>query len=186
MDLLSNLLIAIGLAMDCFAVSIVAGTSRTLPKARAALVIPLLFGGFQIGMNLIGWLAGTQLVNLIAGFDHWVAFLLLAVIGGKMIWEGGKDEGERGEIRYFAIGTLLVLSIATSIDSLGVGLSFALIGSGILIPVILIGLASWAFSILGILLGDRLAQLFGGRIEILGGLILIGIGIRILLEHGIA
>jgi len=185
MDLVSVVLIAIGLALDCFAVSIAVGTSSDLPRLTAAGVIALFFGGFQIGMNLIGWGAGTWLVGLIAGFDHWVAFLLLLVIGAKMILEGIQEVEEREDVQYFQISTLVLLSLATSMDSLGVGLSFALLSTTILVPALIIGVTAFLLSFMGVILGTRLGEFFGQRIEIAGGVILIGIGIRILLQHGI-
>lgn len=186
MDLVSITLIAIGLALDCFAVSLTVGTSRSIPRYTAAGVIALLFGGFQIGMNLIGWAAGTWLADLITGFDHWVAFFLLAIIGVKMILEGIDNGEEWRELTTFNFSTLIILSLATSMDSLGVGLSFALLSTSILIPALIIGVIAFFLSFMGVFLGNRIGQIFGRRIEVAGGLILIGIGIRILIEHGIS
>lgn len=185
MDILTITLIAIGLALDCFAVSLAMGSSNEVTKISDAFIVALLFGGFQIGMNLIGWGAGTRLVNFIGSFDHWIAFILLSIIGVKMMVEGLKKEDGRGSSNYLEYMTLTILSIATSIDSLGVGLSFALLKTNIILPALIIGMVSFTLSFAGVMLGDRLTQAFGEHIEILGGLILIGIGIRILIEHGV-
>ncbi len=182
MDILTLLLISIGLAMDCLAVSLAAGTKKAIPRVRTATVLALLFGGFQFLMNVVGWAVGLTLLPVISGFDHWVAFLLLAGIGGKMIYEGARGEGDV-EWSGLRSHTLLLLAVATSIDSLGVGLSFALLATGILIPALVIGIVSAAVSYAGVFLGSRLTERFGERMEILGGIILIGIGTQILLEH---
>jgi Predicted membrane protein len=182
MDLPTLLLIATGLAMDCFAVALAVGTRKGIPRIRYAAMLALVFGGFQSLMNIIGWAAGVSLLPYISGFDHWIAFILLAGIGGKMIYEG-IGGGERQEWDRMQAGTLLVLAVATSIDSLGVGLSFALLAADIVIPALIIGAVSALFASNGVLLGNRLAERFGERMEILGGVILIGIGLRILLEH---
>jgi putative Mn2+ efflux pump MntP len=182
MDPLILFLISVSLAMDCLAVSLAVGTRKTFPRMHIAVILGLVFGGFQFIMNLMGWAAGTWLLPFISGFDHWIAFFLLAGIGAKMIYEGVWGD-ERQEWVRMQPATLLLLAVATSIDSLGVGLSFALLATSILIPAISIGVVSAIFSFAGALLGDRLAQRFGERMEILGGCILIGIGLRILLEH---
>lgn len=182
MELSLVLLISVGLAMDCFAVSLAAGTSISSGKLRAALIIAAFFGGFQAMMALVGWLCGTWLEPVIASFDHWAAFLILSIIGGKMIIEGFSGEEERRK-SYLALPVLLMLSIATSIDSLGVGLSLALISSGILAEAALIGLVSMIVSFAGVMAGGHLATRFGRPVEIAGGIILILIGIRILTGH---
>ncbi|NYT07496.1 MAG: manganese efflux pump [Methanomicrobiales archaeon] len=182
MDLSLVLLVGIGLAMDCFAVSLAAGTTISSERVRAALIIAACFGGFQALMALIGWLGGTWLAPVIAPFDHWAAFIILAIIGGKMILEGFFEEEERKK-DYLAIPVLILLSVATSIDSLGVGLSLALISSGILVEAAIIGLVSLLFSFTGVMAGGRLASRFGKPVEIAGGIILILIGVRILAGH---
>jgi putative Mn2+ efflux pump MntP len=183
MDPILLLLISVGLAMDCFAVSLAVSTQKNIPRIRIAAVLAVVFGGFQFGMNLIGWAAGASLLPFITGFDHWIAFILLTAVGGKMIFDGLRDERRRGEPRILQTTTLLFLALATSIDSLGVGLSFAFLATPILFPSLVIGLVSAFFSLIGVLLGNSMAERFGERIEILGGIILIGIGLRILVEH---
>jgi putative Mn2+ efflux pump MntP len=183
MDLLILLFVSIGLAMDCLAVSLAVGTRKQIPTTRIALTLALVFGGFQFIMNIMGWAMGEWLIPFLAGFDHWVAFILLAVIGGKMIYDGFKGAEESKTVKILQPATLLLLAVATSIDSLGVGLSFALLAIVILIPALMIGMVSAVFSFAGVFLGNRLAEHFGERMEILGGIILIGIGVRILFGH---
>ena len=182
MEISLVLLVAIGLAMDCFAVSLAAGTTISIGKTRAALIIAACFGSFQAIMALLGWMAGTWLAPLIASFDHWAAFIILSLIGGKMIVEGFSGEAERRR-DYLSMPVLLLLSIATSIDSLGVGLSLALISSGIIFEALVIGLVSLLLTFAGVMIGGRLASRFGRPVETAGGIILILIGIRILAGH---
>jgi putative Mn2+ efflux pump MntP len=182
MDLFMVLLVAVALAMDCFAVSLAAGTTIGEERVRAAITIALIFGLFQAGMAGVGWAAGTWLEFFITSFDHWVAFLILSVIGVHMIYEGMAGNPE--EVRdYLSPTVLLLLAIATSMDSLGVGLSLALLSTPILVPAILIGLVSLLFSFSGVMIGSGIARRLGKPVEIAGGIILILIGIRILIGH---
>ena len=176
------LLVAIGLAMDCFAVSLAAGTTIPNRKIQAGLIIGAAFGVFQAIMAILGWASGTWLELFIAPFDHWVAFLILSLVGGKMIYDGisGIEEDKKD---YLAPGILILLSFVTSIDALGVGLSLALLSTGILLPALIIGVVSLVLSFSGVMLGGRLASRFGKPVEIAGGIILIIIGLRILAEH---
>ncbi|HUU75519.1 MAG TPA: manganese efflux pump MntP family protein [Methanoregulaceae archaeon] len=182
MESFTIIFIAVSLAMDCFAVSLAAGTAATGRKVRLAFILALSFGTFQFFMALIGWAAGTGTMDLLYGYDHWVAFVILAFIGGKMIYEGisGKEEKR---VNHYTVFTILGLSIATSMDALGVGLTFAFLEANILISAIIIGIASFVFSLAGVFLGSRLGNLLGKKVEIAGGVILILIGIRILAEH---
>jgi putative Mn2+ efflux pump MntP len=182
MDPITLFFISIGLAMDCFAVSLAVGARRNIPRMRIAVLLALLFGGFQAIMNIAGWAAGEWLLPFISEFDHWIAFILLAAIGGKMIHDGMREKDGEEEVQIQG-ATLLLLAIATSIDSLGVGLSFALLATFILFPALIIGMVSAIFSFFGVLSGRRLTEHFGERMETLGGIILIGIGLRILMEH---
>ena len=143
----------------------------------------LFFGIFQSGMLITGWIAGISFYEFISGFDHWIAFLILALIGGKMILEGFEEEKEKSPGYYTTLPMLLVLSIATSIDSLGVGLSFALLNTGILVSAAVIGVVSFIFSYAGVTFGSGLAGVLGKKVEIIGGVILILIGVQILLGH---
>jgi putative Mn2+ efflux pump MntP len=183
MDLLTPALIGIGLSMDCFAVSLAIGTTTKTRLIYAAVIIALCFGAFQAGMTVIGWAAGVSLIGLISAYDHWVAFILLAIIGGKMIWEGirgGEDEAPLESIRIVPV---IVLSLATSIDALAVGISFGVLQTAVLIPVLMIGIVCFGISFAGVMLGERLESFLGNKMEIFGGIILILIGLRILTEH---
>ncbi len=182
MDLLTIVLIAIGLAMDAFAVSIAKGIVISHERRRAAILLASFFGGFQMFMPVIGWYAGLGLKEIIAGVDHWIAFGLLAFIGSKMIYDSTKKDKENTE-QTLRIQTLLTLAIATSIDALMVGLSFAFLQTSLVEPILLIGIITFLLSILGFYFGCGIGSLFGSRIKVIGGLILIGIGVRILLEH---
>jgi len=183
MDITSIVLIAFGLAMDAFAVSITSGITIRQLKINNALKIALFFGSFQAIMPIIGWLAGLSLRNFISEIDHWIAFGLLSFIGCKMIYESITIQSSEKEINPLNVYVLLVLSIATSIDALAVGLSFAILKISIMTPVVIIGTITFALSFLGVFIGDRIGHFFENKIEIAGGLLLIGIGIKILVEH---
>jgi manganese efflux pump family protein len=182
MDVLTITLIAVGLAMDAFAVSIARGLSIETHKRKSALIIASFFCAFQMIMPLIGWFAGIELVDLIKGIDHWIAFGLLVLIGSKMIYDSTKKEASQGgcSLRLHA---LLTLSIATSIDALMVGLSFAFLQTDILAPIVVIGIITFSLSYAGFLFGNVIGNFFRNRIKAVGGIILIAIGIRILIEH---
>jgi len=186
MDVILPVLIGIGLSMDCFAVSLALGTTTKNKLLDTAIIIALFFGLFQTGMILAGWAAGTGFLMYIAGFDHWVAFFLLALIGIKMIIEGFEAGDEKEPVFVLRIIPVIVLSIATSIDSLGVGISFAFLHADILIPAIIIGIVAFIFSFAGVISGTRLKALLGKRIEIAGGIILVAIGLNILFTHIVA
>jgi putative Mn2+ efflux pump MntP len=183
MDLLTPVLIGIGLSMDCLAVAIACGTSLKMGRLQVALVAGLAFGGFQAGMTIIGYAAGASFIGIISPYDHWVAFFLLAGIGVKMIYEATKEECGEERVDLLHFPSLLTLSFATSIDALAVGLSFAFLQTTILFPAAIIGAVTFVFSVTGILVGEKLAGLFGRKIEIIGGVILIAIGMRVLIEH---
>jgi len=177
-------LIAIGLAMDCFAVSLGVGTAGTAVGLRPTFRLFFHFGLFQGGMTLLGWLAGKTVVTYIASVDHWVAFGLLVFVGVRMILGGLRKEGEQPAIPDPSRGmTLVILSIATSIDALAVGLSLALLEVNVFWSALLIGGVSALLSLVGLLLGNQLGMRFGKSMEVLGGIILIGIGLRVLITH---
>jgi putative Mn2+ efflux pump MntP len=169
--------------MDTFAVSIASGTVSKQVRATQALRMAFFFGGFQLVMPLIGSLAGLTLKKYIAGYDHWAAFGLLAAVGSKMIYESFKIKTSRRNFNFSNIFVLLVLSIATSIDALAVGITLSLITSSIITAVIIIGLITFTLSYLGVFVGQKLGHLFENKIEAIGGLILIGIGVKIVLQH---
>ena len=187
MTLWELLLLAIGVSMDAFAVSIGKGLSVKRVTAREILSVALWFGGFQALMPVIGYFLGVSFADLVTKVDHWIAFGLLALIGGNMIREAIKDrrgEGEHGHAdSSFAFKTMFLLAIATSIDALAVGVSLAFLNVNIWRSVAIIGLTTAAFSAVGLLIGKKVGCRFHETAQILGGLILIGIGIKILVEH---
>ena len=183
MDYLTIILTAMGLAMDCLAVSISCGITMNELNRKDAVVLAIFFGGFQGGMAFLGWLGGMGFAEQIESVDHWVAFGLLALIGGKMIKDGMEQKSECESFNIRKIKVLVILSIATSIDALAIGITYAFLQTPILIPVLLIGIMSFIFAIIGSTMGKRLGQFFGNRMEIIGGIILICLGIKILLEH---
>ena len=176
------ILIAIALAMDSFSVSITRGFTTTKTKMSVeALKVGFFFGTFQAIMPIIGWLAGLSIIDLISGFDHWLAFGLLAVIGIRMIYES-LTSGSRKIASSSRLKVLVMLSIATSIDALAVGLSLSFFEASILFPAITIGIITFSLSFLGVYIGKKLGNYFE-KIGVIGGIILILIGLRILIEH---
>jgi len=183
MDLATTLLIAVGLAMDAFAVSISGGATLREDRARWAVIIGALFGGFQAAMPVLGWLGGMGLASFIGIWGPWVAFLLLALIGGKMITEALRGDGESVQFAGGSTAVLLLLAVATSIDALAVGVSFAVLDTPILWPAVTIGIVTFALSAAGVLVGSSFGRIIGRKAGFVGGVILIGIGLRILLDH---
>ena len=185
-NILEILLIAIGLAMDAFAVSIASGATMKKLEMKNALKMGLFFGGFQAIMPVIGWLAGIGMKSFITGVDHWIAFGLLTLIGGKMIYEAMKiqPEEENGPgSGPFDTGMLFILAVATSIDALAVGITFSVLSVSIILPALVIGGVTFIISVTGVQLGVKGGHFFENKIEVAGGLILLGIGIKILLDH---
>ena len=183
MGLVEMLLIAVGLAMDAFAVSLGVGATQYAHGFRPAFRLAFHFGLFQMLMPAAGWLAGAAVVEKFAAVDHWIAFGLLALVGGRMVREG-LGKGESHPPRDPSRGlTLIVLCVATSIDALAVGLSLAMLKVRILYPVLVIGAVTGSLSLVGLKAGKRLGAMFGKRMEVFGGLVLLVIGIRILVEH---
>jgi len=184
MDFLTLIGIALALAMDAFAVAL--GTGLCLPQltGRHLFRFGFHFGLFQALMPIIGWLAGVTVREYIESIDHWLAFGLLSLVGGKMLWEAWHNEADQCRKGDPTRGwSLVMLSIATSIDALAVGLSLAILGVDIWTPALVIGVVAGALTLCGMLLGRRLGQAWGKRVEIFGGLVLIAIGVKILLEH---
>ena len=176
--------IAIGLAMDAFAVSIATSILLVKVSHRQVFRFAFHFGLFQAVMPIIGWFAGRTVSDMIETWDHWVAFGLLAIIGGKAIYEALKaNDGERSINDPTKGISLVMLSVATSIDALAVGLSFAFLHVSIWYPVIIIGVVTGVLSMIGMLAGSSLGKKFGKRISVLGGIILLVIGVKILVEH---
>ncbi len=183
MELVSIIIIAVGLAMDAFAVSIVSGAAYKQLKLKHTLRIALFFGGFQALMPLVGSLAGLSIKKYIEGFDHWIVFGILSAIGAKMIYESFKIGTEGQSFDPSNISTLLVLSVATSIDALAVGITLSLITSPIITAVIIIGSVTFVLSYFGVSVGRKIGHFFESKIEALGGLFLIALGLKILIQH---
>ncbi len=177
------LLIAFGLAVDAFAVSISSGVAIKRLKVAHALTIAAFFGGFQAIMPGIGWLAGEGLKDFIAGIDHWVAFGLLTFIGCKMIYESRQMKSIDEKTDPMNVHVLLMLSVATSIDALAVGLTLSLLDISVLVAAVVIGLVTFVLSFLGVYVGNTFGHMFENKVEAVGGLILIGIGTKMLVEH---
>jgi putative Mn2+ efflux pump MntP len=183
MEHLTSVLIGIGLAMDAFTVSLGIGTGKQANYNRAKFRLIFHFGLFQAAMTVLGWYAGNTVAHYIREFDHWIAMALLGYVGMNMIRSGVNPEADsyisdpsKGKI-------LIMLSIATSIDAMAVGLSMAMLDQPWLVPVMIIGIVTWGLCTIGLLIGDKLGKKFGKRMEIFGGLILIGIGLRVLITH---
>lgn len=184
MGIVELILISIGLAMDAFAVSICKGIKMPSKKFWHILVIALFFGGFQMLMPIIGWFLGSRFETYITNFDHWIAFLLLFIIGGKMIIESFKKDSDESEVtEKFDLKEIFILAIATSIDALAVGITFAFLKVNILLAGSLIGIITCALSVVGVVIGSLVGGKFKNKAELLGGIILVLIGLKILLEH---
>lgn len=183
MNVVNVLFIAVGLAMDAFAVSICSGVIIKKRKFKHALRFGLMFGGFQALMPILGWSAGVSFQSYVAAIDHWIVFGLLFFIGFKMIKDSFAIEEKENTASDLSWMVLFCLAIATSIDALAVGLGFAFLEVRIIYPSVIIGLTAFLFSFAGVYIGSKIGNLFEKRIEIMGGLVLIGIGVKILLEH---
>jgi putative Mn2+ efflux pump MntP len=183
MDLISVVLIAFGLAIDAFTVSVTYGISIT-NTLKNALKIALSFGIFQAVMPIVGWLAGLTVVNFVEKFSHWITFCILCCVGIKMIYESRKSSSflEGGDKSCIDNYKLFLLAIATSIDALAIGFAFAFLEITIAFPILIIGLITFILSVVGFSIGDKLTRLFGKRVEVIAGVVLIGVGIRILLK----
>jgi putative Mn2+ efflux pump MntP len=182
-NFLEVFLIALSMAMDAFAVCLGAGTQEQAAGPRPTFRLSFHFGLFQFLMPVVGWFAGVTVVRYISAYDHWVAFALLAFVGARMILSGLAANQEAQKNDPSRGWTLILLSIAVSIDALAIGLSLALIGVTIWYPAVVIGVVTGLVSWLGLRLGNVLGEKFGKRMEIVGGLALVGIGVRILAEH---
>ena len=181
MGLLELFLVAVGLSMDAFAVSICKGLSMPKMRWKNALLAGVYFGGFQALMPAIGYLLGTQFEDAISSIDHWVAFVLLAVIGINMIREAVGEEESLDD--SFDVKTMLLLAVATSIDALAVGVTFAFLKVNIVFAVVFIGCTTFVFGSAGIKIGNVFGSRFRAKAQIAGGVILVLIGLKILLEH---
>ena len=182
MGIAEIMIIAIGVSMDAFAVSICKGLSVRRLEWRYIGSVALWFGGFQALMPLVGYLLGVSFADFVSDVDHWIAFVLLGIIGGKMIKES--FENESCDVSAdFSCRSMLPMAIATSIDALAIGVSFAFLGVSIWVPVILIGVTTGLFSAAGVYIGNRFGCRYKSKAEFTGGLVLCLIGVKILLEH---
>ncbi len=184
MTILDLILLAVGVSMDAFAVSIAKGLATQRIRPKHYLSVAVWFGGFQALMPLVGYFLGVNFASAVEDYDHWIAFVLLGIIGGKMLYDtiaGDEDEGDFGA--SFGFKTMLVLAIATSIDALAVGISLAVVRADIWSAILFIGATTALFSVFGLRLGHVFGSRYKRGAEITGGLVLIAIGIKILIEH---
>jgi len=180
--MVESVLIGLGLSMDCFAVTLATGATAGIDRFKTALILATTFGIFQGGMTIGGWLLGSSFAGVVNSFAPWVAFLLLMGIGVKMCMDGFSDEKEDQPLSLHA-GLVIGLAIATSIDALAVGISYALLGIETVFPSLIIGALAFCISFLGIYAGRRLASILGSRMDIFGGVVLMLIGVKVLAEH---
>lgn len=183
MPFIEVFLLALSMAMDAFAVCLAAGTLEETQGPRPAFRLSFHFGLFQFIMPVIGWLVGATIEPLIRNFDHWIAFGLLGFIGGRMIYSALRDGEEQNSSDPSRGWTLVLLSVAVSIDALAVGLSLGVLGVIVWYPAIIIGIVTSLLSLVGLRIGSRLGRRFGKSVEIIGGIVLISIDLRILLQH---
>ncbi|HEY6724361.1 MAG TPA: manganese efflux pump MntP family protein [Polyangiaceae bacterium] len=187
MNALAILTLSVGLAMDATAVSAARGCAARAVRAQDVLRVALLFGGFQALMPGIGWLVGESFGSVVSAWDHWIAFALLGAIGGKMLWEAREAADPAtpagSDPDLFATHVLVVLAIATSIDALAAGITLPILGAPMLFSLASIGLITAVLSALGMLLGRRFGGILGRRLDAFGGVVLVGLGTKILVEH---
>ncbi len=190
MDLIELLLLAVGLSMDAFAVSVCKGLGMRRVNVKVAVVLGLFFGGFQALMPTIGWALGSQLLWLIAPIDHWIAFGLLAFIGGKMLWDAaheddaeGKPTGDAQDTERIDLGEYLMLAVATSIDALAVGISLAALSVNIVAAASFIGVVTFGFTLAGVAIGHYFGSRYQKPATVVGGCVLVFIGAKILAQH---
>ncbi len=183
MELMTIILISLGLAMDALAVSLCIGTTGQIPGLRGKFRLAAHFGIFQAGMTALGWLMGETIVQYVQAFDHWIAFALLGYVGCNLIRAGFDQDGRAFEHDPSTGKVLVLLSFATSIDAFAVGLSIPFLKIPVLLSVVMVGLVALLLSAIGLFTGIRLGEKFGKRMEIVGGITLIGIGIRVVLTH---
>ena len=182
MELFEIILIGIGLAMDAFAVSICKGLSMQKINLKNSIIIALYFGLFQAIMPALGFFLGSAFSTFVVQVDHWIAFILLAIIGGNMIKESKDDELEKKNDKV-NFKTMSILALATSIDAFAIGVTFAFFEVNLIISITIIGLITFILSFLGVIIGNRFGDKFQNKAELVGGIILIIIGLKILLEH---
>ena len=183
MNIFDLLLLAIGVSMDAFAVSIAKGLATQRLRLKHYASVALWFGGFQALMPVLGYFVGANFASVVANFDHWIAFILLAVIGGKMLYDTSTGSDEDGTGSDFRFRTMFVLAVATSIDAFAIGVSLAFLGADIWSATLFIGATTAAFSAFGLRLGNIFGYRYKHGAELTGGVVLILIGTKILVEH---
>ena len=183
MDYITIIALALGLAMDVFAVSLGIGTSPLEKSARMVFRLSFHFGFFQAAMTLLGWLAGNSLLGIIEKFDHWLVFVILCWLGIKMIIGGLNPEAQLSCLDPSRGKALVGICLATSIDALAAGITLAILNTNMIFTLLMIGIASFILAIIGLSAGNYLGKQFGHRMEIIGGLVLITIGVRVVLRH---
>ncbi len=184
MSFTSILMLALGLAMDATAVAAARGLAAPTVRARDALLVAVYFGGSQALMPVLGWGLGQQLGPAVEAVDHWIAFVLLSLIGGKMMWEArGEPEPVDASENLFALWPMFVLAVATSIDAFAVGVTLPMLGAPFLRSIVTIGLVTAGLSVAGLFAGRHLGARLGKRLDFAGGLVLLGLGTRILVQH---
>ena len=179
------MLLAVGLAMDATAVAAARGMAATRIRARDAVLVAGLFGGFQALMPLLGFFIGARLEAWLGGWDYWLAFALLAGVGGKMLWEArsGESEGSTNGRDPFGFKVMLVLAVATSIDAWAVGITLPILHAPLVLSLVVIGVTTAVLSLLGLSVGRRFGSVLGRRLDVFGGLLLVGMGLKLLLDH---
>ena len=180
MGIIEIVLIGLSLAMDAFAVSICKGLSMKKMNWKSAIIISLYFGIFQAFMPVVGYFLGSTFESYVTNIDHWIAFILLSLIGGNMIKESFEDKKKNDKIDF---KTMIVLAIATSIDALAIGITFAFFEVNLLLSISIIGIITFLLSIIGVKIGNKFGDKYQNKAEFVGGLILVLLGIKILLEH---
>lgn len=189
MSLWAIFLIGVGVSADAFAAAVTCGLRLRRWSAKQAITVAAVFAGFQAAMPLMGWAVASRFSRYVDPVDHWIAFTLLAAIGAKMIWEAFQTDGddeEAGTAAHLGLRRLLLLGVATSIDAAAVGVSFAVLDVSILQAIIVIAVTTFTLSFVGVVIGNRVGSRFRTPAEIVGGLVLIAIGVRIVLEHFIS
>lgn len=185
MSLGTIVVLAVGLALDAMAVSAARGLAAERIRIRHVFIVAIAFGGFQALMPVLGWALGVYLGPAVQAWGHWVAFVLLAGIGGKMLWEAmkGPDRDIAANQDLFSYRVILLLAVATSIDALAAGVSLPILQAPFVVSIALIGVVAALFSAAGLFAGRRFGALLGQRLDVVGGLVLMGIGIKILVQH---
>lgn len=182
MNIAELFLLSVGLAMDAFSASVCEGVRMKKINSMGAVLTALFFGIFQAGMPLIGYFLGSRFSEITTAYDHWIAFVLLGVIGGKMLWEAFHPETDNEKAYTFNLKEIIVLSVATSIDALAVGIVFSAQKTNILFSVSAIGIVTFLLSLAGVVIGNRFGEKYGNKAEVAGGIVLIFIGVKLLLQ----